>query len=211
MKNSNVKANRKNILMLVETALLTAIILVMTFTKLGYIAVGPLVLSVMMVPVTIGAISLGPWIGAFLGLVFGVTSFMQCFMGDVLGSILVSSSMFKTFIVCIVPRVLAGLLTGLIFKACAKVDQKKGWSYVVTSICGPLLNTVFFLGFLAIFFWGLKFTPEQSTNLGGVNTVLQTVIAIALGINAPIEVVVGGVLSSGISKALAVAMKKMKI
>lgn len=211
MKNSNVKANRRKILLLVETALLTAIILVMAFTKLGFIVVGPLTLSFIMVPVVIGAITLGPWVGAFLGLVFGIASFTQCFMGDVLGSFLVSSSIPRTLIVCVVPRVLAGFFSGLVFKAIAKVDKKKGWSYVVTSICGPIFNSVLFLGFLAIFFWNLQFSPEQASQLGGLDTVLKTVIVMAAGLNAPVEALVCGVLASGISKALAVSMKRLKI
>lgn len=199
----------KKILLLVETAMLTAIIAVMSFTHLGYITVGPLELTLIMVPVIIGAVTLGPSAGAFLGAVFGITSFIQCFTGSALGAILISISVPLTFIVCFFPRLLAGLLCGLVFNFCAKHDKKKGWSYVVASVSGSLLNTVLFLGMLALCFYNISFTAEQAASLGGLDTVLKTVIAIAAGLNAPIELVVCAVIASAIGKALSVAIKKI--
>lgn len=210
MSNSNQKTRRQKTVLLVETAMLTAIIAVMAFTPLGYLRIGPLELTLIMIPVIIGAVSCGPAVGAFLGGVFGVTSFIQCFMGSPLGAILVSVSMWKTFIVCVVSRILAGLLCGLLFRICAKHDKKQGWSYIAASICGALLNTVFFLGLLALLFWNVQFSPEQAASLGGVDTVLKTVIGIAAGMNAPIEAAVCAVLGSAIGKAVAAATRKMK-
>ena len=57
------------------TAILMAIILVMSFTPLGYLRVGPVAITFLTIPVVIGAVLLGPWYGAFLGAVFGATSF----------------------------------------------------------------------------------------------------------------------------------------
>ena len=64
---------------LVEMALLVAIILILAFTPLGYIKTLGLEITLIVVPVTIGAIILGPLGGAVLGAVFGITSFIQCF------------------------------------------------------------------------------------------------------------------------------------
>lgn len=110
---------------LVELALLTAIIAVMTFTPIGYLKLGPLELTLIMVPVIIGAVTLGPAAGAFLGLVFGASSFIQCFSLSAFGAILISISVFKTLVVCVVPRVLAGWLTGLIFNAVTKRQKRR--------------------------------------------------------------------------------------
>ena len=206
---SNTKKMTSKTLLLVETAMLTAIILVMAFTHLGYIVIGPLSLTLLMVPVIVGGVNCGKGVGAFLGAVFGATSFAQCFMGDVLGSFLISFSIPRTLFVCVVSRILAGFLCGLIFEVCEKHDSKKGWSYVVASISGSLLNTVFFLGSLAILFWNTQFTAEQATALGGLESVLKTAIAIASGINAPIELLVCAVIASAVSKALAVALKRV--
>ena len=61
----------------VELALLVAIIIVLAFTPLGYIKTLGLEITLIVVPVTVGAITLGPAAGAVLGLVFGLTSFIQ--------------------------------------------------------------------------------------------------------------------------------------
>ena len=210
MSNVNPKTRRQKTVLLVETAMLTAIIAVMAFTPLGYLRVGPLELTLIMVPVIIGAVTCGPAVGAFLGGVFGVTSFIQCFTGSPLGAVLGSISIWRTFVVCVITRILAGLLCGLLFRLFAKHDKKQGWSYVVASVSGALLNTVFFLGALALLFWNVQFTPEQAASLGGVDTVLKTVIAIAAGVNAPIEAVVCAILGSAIGKAVSVAIRKLK-
>ncbi|MGN0572121.1 MAG: ECF transporter S component [Candidatus Fimenecus sp.] len=204
------KTRRQKTVLLVETAMLAAIVVVMALTPLGYLRVGPLELTLIMIPVIIGAVTCGPTVGALLGGVFGITSFVQCFMGSPLGAILASVSIWRTFVVCVVTRILAGLFCGLLFKACITHDKKGSWSYLVAGISGSLFNTLFFLGTLALLFWGVTFTPEQAASLGGVDTVLKTVIAIAAGLNAPIELAVCAVLGSAVGKGVAVALRKVK-
>ena len=203
-------SNHKRIVNMTITALLTAIIAVMAFTPIGFLRIGPLELTLIMIPVIIGAVTQGAVTGAFLGAVFGIVSFIQCFTGSPLGAILVSESIFKTFIVCFVPRILTGFLCGLIYSVCSKRDKKQSWSLLVAGISGSLLNTLLFLGALAVLFMGLTFTPEQAASLGGLDTVLNTVVAIAAGINAPIELLVCAVLGTAIGKAVHTATKKIK-
>lgn len=204
------KTRRQKTVLLVETAMLAAIVVVMALTPIGYLRVGPLELTLIMVPVIIGAVTCGPAVGALLGGVFGITSFVQCFMGSPLGAILVTHSIPRTFLVCVITRILAGLLCGLLFKVCSAHDKKGSWSYLVAGISGSLLNTLFFLGALALLFFGVTFTPEQAASLGGVDTILKTVIAIAAGINAPIELLVCALLGSAVGKGVAVALRKVK-
>ena len=70
--------NEKTIKM-VQMAILIAVLLVMSFTPLGYLHIGPLSISLLTIPVVIGAMLIGPGAGAVLGAVFGITSFAQCF------------------------------------------------------------------------------------------------------------------------------------
>lgn len=195
------RTNLQKTVNLVTLAMLTAIIFVMTFTPIGYLKAGPLELTLIMVPVIIGAVTQGPVAGALLGGVFGLSSFIQCFTGSVLGAVLVSVNIPLTILVCFVPRILAGWLCGVIFKACAKKLKKDGWPYVIASLCGSTLNTILFLSFLAICFWSTEFA-------GG--PIIKTVIAIAAGINAPVELIVCAVLGSAIGKGLTVALKRVK-
>ena len=70
---------------LTQMALLTAIILLMAFTPLGYLRTGVVEITFIMIPVVVGAILMGPGAGAILGGVFGLTSFIQCFGMSALG------------------------------------------------------------------------------------------------------------------------------
>lgn len=60
---------------LVEMAPLVAIILIMAFTPLGYIKTAGIEITLIVVPVAVGAVTLGPAAGAILGGVFGLASF----------------------------------------------------------------------------------------------------------------------------------------
>ena len=68
------KTRRQKTVLLVETAMLAAIVVVMALTPLGYLRVGPLELTLIMVPVIISAVTCGPTVGAVLGSAFGKTS-----------------------------------------------------------------------------------------------------------------------------------------
>ena len=72
------------------TAVLTAIVVLMAFTPLGYLRVGLVSITFLVIPVVIGGIVLGPVRGGFLGAVFGATSFIQCFGMDAFGTALLA-------------------------------------------------------------------------------------------------------------------------
>ena len=85
---------------LTQLALLVAIMLVLAFTPLGYLKLGPaLEITFMTIPVAVGAILLGPASGAFLGGVFGLTSFIQCFGMSQFGATLLGIDAVRTFLV----------------------------------------------------------------------------------------------------------------
>ena len=108
--------NRTNVRWLTQLALLVAILLVLNYTPLGYLQIGPLSASLLTVPVAIGAMTMNPMAGAILGGVFGATSFIQAVEGkSAMGAALFQVSPAGTFVVCFVARVLMGLCTALIF------------------------------------------------------------------------------------------------
>ena len=67
--------NRTNVRWLTQLALLAAILLVMNYTPLGYLQLGPLSASLLTVPVAIGAMTMGPLAGAILGGIFGAKQY----------------------------------------------------------------------------------------------------------------------------------------
>ena len=106
--------------------LLTAILMVLSMTPLGYLNIGPLAISFNMIPVAVGAAALGPVGGAVLGAVFGMTSFLQCLGiggSSAMGVILFDINPLFAFLQRFVPRLLTGFLVGLIYKAARKFTK----------------------------------------------------------------------------------------
>ena len=70
------KFDTKSIVML---GVLAAMVMLFSFTPIGSIPIGPLVITLNVIPVAIAAVALGPVGGAIIGAVFGMFSFLQCF------------------------------------------------------------------------------------------------------------------------------------
>ncbi len=195
------KTNSSKVLRMTILAVLIALELLMAFTPLGYLKIGALSISFLCIPIAIGAIVLGPTAGLTLGTIFGITSFAQCFGMDPFGTAMMAINPFFTFVICVVSRALMGWLTGIISSALAKVlkDKKAGKFYIndiVAIILCPVMNTAFFLGFLALFFHGIKVM-----NLD----VIPMVVLPALSINCVIEIIACTVVGSAVS----IAVKKI--
>lgn len=190
----------------VEMALLTAIIVLLAFTPIGYIRTLGLEITLIVVPVTVGAVTLGPLAGAVLGAVFGITSFIQCFGMSPFGAVLLGINPIFTFIVCVVSRVLMGWLTGWIYQGLQKVGSLRKISVVIANLCGPLLNTFFFMGTLILFFYRTEYIQGLAESMG-VSNALAFVIAF-VGINGVVEAAVCFVVGSAVSKALLTAFRE---
>ncbi len=185
---------------LVQLALFVAIIILMDITQIGYIVKPGMSIALIVIPVTVGAIVLGPAGGAILGTVFGLTSFAKCFGADATGVLLLSLNPIGTFIMTMLPRFLMGWLTGLIFKALKRIDKTKGISYAVASLAGPALNTVLFLSAMIIIFYNTDVVQGMAASFNTKN-VLGLVIAVA-GINALIEIAVCFIVGTAIAKTI---------
>ena len=190
---------------MVQLTILAAIVLLMAFTPFGYLQFGAMKITFLMIPVVIGAIILGPGAGAILGGIFGLTSFVQCFGMDWFGTTLMGINPIYTFIMCMGPRILMGWLCGLIFKGLVKVDKTKHKvvSYTVTSLCGALLNTLFFMTALIVMFGQSQFILDMQ---GDMN-IFAFVVAF-VGLQGVIEAAVCFIVAAAISKVLDVALRR---
>ena len=182
---------------LTQMALLTAIILLMAFTPLGYLRTGVVEITFIMIPVVVGAILMGPGAGAILGGVFGLTSFIQCFGMSALGAMLLQVNWFFTVVVCFVPRVLMGWLAGLIFKALYKVDKTRLVSFAVASLSGAVLNTIFFVGSLGLLFYNTVLGMASESGISVLAFLLSFVTQ-----NSVLECAACLIVGTAISKAL---------
>lgn len=181
--SANKRLSKSKILMLTENAMLASIVVLMAFTPIGYLQIGLVKMTFIMIPVAVGAVTLSEKSGAFLGLVFGITSFMQCFGLDIFGTTLMSINPIYTFIMCLVPRVLMGYLCGLVYKALAKF--KKGIAVVVASLSAPIFNTLFFMTLLLLFFGNSDYI--MSMRAGTEN--LWAFLVAFVGLNGVMEIV----------------------
>lgn len=201
---SNTNRTKQRTLLLVQNALLISVILLMAFTPLGYLKIGVIEMTLIMIPVAVGSIALGEKTGAVLGLVFGLTSFYQCINGSSpFGAALLSISPIYTFIMCIVPRVLMGFCSGLIFKALKKVP--KAVSYLVAALSAPIVNTTLFVGSLMLFFGNSTFVMGLRGSLKFIPFVIAFV-----GLNGLLEIILTGIVAPPVAIALEKAVKKFK-
>ena len=179
--------------------LMIAILLVMSYTPLGYLNIGPLAISFNVIPVAISAIVLGPVGGAVAGGVFGLTSFLQCIgVGgtSAMGVMLFSINPFLAFVQRFIPRLLDGICLGYIFRGVRKVSN----TYVACAVTGffsAFLNTLFFMSALV----GLFGNTEHVQNLmGGHNVIIGCCLMV--GINAVCEMVSSTIITGAIGAAL---------
>lgn len=185
--------------------LMIAILILMSYTPLGYLNIGPLAITFNMIPVAIAAIACGPVGGLIVGAVFGLTSFGQCIgIGGVsaMGATLFSISPVLAFIQRFIPRILDGLLLGYIFKGVRKATQKVSVASFVTGFFAAFLNTLFFMTALILLFGNTEYVQGL---IGGKNIIIF--VCTFVGINAVCEMI-SSTLLTGI---IAVALKKARL
>ena len=125
-------------------AMLTALVVVLQLVG-SFIRFGPFSISLVLIPIVIGAATCGPYIGAWLGLVFG---FVVLVSGD--AAFFLQFSAPATILVVLVKGIACGFLAGLVYRALEKWNQ---WVAVIAAavVC-PLVNTgIFLIGCLLFF------------------------------------------------------------
>lgn len=197
------RSRKRKALNITQNAILAAIIVLMAFTPIGYLQIGVVKMTFIMIPVAVGAITLGEKSGAFLGLVFGITSFVQCFGLDVFGTTLLGINPVYTFIMCIAPRVLMGYLCGVIYRLIAR--KKKKFALVFASFMAPLLNTVLFMSCLMIFF-------GESDYISGIRNGanLWSFLVAFVGLNGVMEILTTTVIAPPVASVIKKATQKYK-
>ena len=179
-------------------ALMTAVLLIFACTPIGTIPIGPLSISMNMIPVAICAVAMGPAGGAAAGAIFGLLSFLQCFgigIPSGMGIILVGINPFLAFIQRFVPRLLDGLLLGYIFRAVSKKNVYLACA--VTGFFSAFLNTVFFMTALVLLFGNTEYVQGL---IAGRNIIVF--ICAFVGVNAVVEMVVASLITGAVGSAL---------
>lgn len=210
-----ISKQHKSILTLVQMAVLIGIMLALELTGLGMVKIGLLEMTILQFPVIVGAILIGPTAGAGLGLVFGLISFWECFGKSFFGTTLLSINPFFTFLVCVPTRVLMGFLCGCIYRGLHKImvngkehvnQTIKLVPYLVASLSGALLNTLFFMSVLLALFSTTEFIAGYMQMAGTQNLILFAVWFV--GIQGLVEALLCAFLGTVISRAVNAVLKK---
>ena len=185
-------------------AVFSAVIAVISFLP---IRTAGLEITLSMVPVAVGAICFGPAAGAFLGGVFGVVSFLQCLGWSPFGAALLAINPWFALLVCLPTRILAGWLTGWIFRAMSR-HSKRGelLAYPVASLSAAVLNTTFFMSALVLLFYRTELIQGFVTVLGAANPFLFVLAFV--GINGLVEIGAGFVLATPCAMAVTRVLRR---
>ena len=146
-KGNNMTQTRNNfgVRQLVLTAMLTAVVVVLQILG-NFIQLTPfLSISLVLVPVVIGAALLGPWVGTWLGFVFGLTVLLA--HG---AAFFLAYNPAATIATVLVKGAAAGLCAGLAYKALEKKNQYL--AVIVAAVVCPTVNTGIFLIACLLFF-----------------------------------------------------------
>ena len=133
--------------------ILTAIVIVLQFIGAS-IKFGTFSISLILIPVVLGAALCGPIVSAWLGFVFGVVVLLS---GD--ASLFLAISVPGTIVTVLLKGTLCGLLAGLVFNALKSKNMTL--ATILAAIVAPVTNTgVFLLGCRIFFFdavseWGV--------------------------------------------------------
>lgn len=188
--------NTKSMVLL---GLLTAIVAVFSFTPIGSIPIVPLVITLNVIPVAIGAVALGPAGGAIIGGIFGLFSFLQCFgigIPSAMGMALLEIDPILCFVQRFFPRLLDGFIAGLIFRLCTKITNVH-ISGFVTGFFTAFLNTAFFMLTLVFLFGNTEYMQEQ---INGKNIIMFIITFV--GINAVVEMIAATLITGAAGSAL---------
>ena len=136
---------------MVGIGLLTALVVVLQFLSGMIPPIGGFSISLVLIPIVVGAAVYGPGAGAFLGGVFGVIVTINCVNGTDLGGAMVfQANPVLCILVVLGKGILAGLAAGIVYKLLAK---KSGYlAMLCCAIVCPVVNTGVFITCMLAFF-----------------------------------------------------------
>ena len=153
---------------LTGVGILSAIVVVLQLLG-SFIRFGPVSVSLVLIPIVVGAAVFGPGAGAFLGGVFAVVVLLQPDTAFFYGV-----SFFGTVATVLAKGILSGWLSGLTFRVLRGKNELL--AVIVSAAVCPIVNTGIFCIGSRLFFW------DTLAELGGGNA-LMFLITGMIGIN----------------------------
>ncbi|MHA8138101.1 ECF transporter S component [Lactobacillaceae bacterium Scapto_B20] len=185
---------------LVARSIFIALLLIQTTVPgLGYLPIGPLSLTIIPITVIIAAILLGTKDGMLIGGIWGLITFLRAFFWPTSP---LAQYVFINPLVSVLPRILIGLVAGILYNRLKNYDFKKtGLAFV--GVMGSLTNTILLLGMVYVFY------RNYAQQLYHVNVKeLLPYLLTVLGTNGLLEAVLAGVITPIIALPLIKVVKK---
>ena len=177
-------------------AILTALVIVLQLLG-SFIRFGPFSISLVLLPIVVGAAMCGPSVSAWLGLAFSsIVLLTDC-------TPFYSVSVPGTVATVLVKGVACGLVAGLIYKLVAKKNRYVG--VVSAAILCPIVNTGIFVVGCYLFFFD---TIAQWGAAEGVLNTTEYIFLGMIGANFLVELGINIVLSPIIVRLLNIGQKK---
>jgi len=141
----------KKIEKMVGIALLMALVVVMQFLSGIIPPIGGFAISLVLIPIVLGAAIYGPGAGALLGATFGAVVYINCITGaDPGGAMVFQANPALCFLVVMGKGVLAGTASGWIYRL---LKEKNPYiAMLCAAIVCPVVNTGFFVASMFAFF-----------------------------------------------------------
>lgn len=160
MKNQKVKK-------MVGISLLIAIIVVLQMIgTLFPIKIGPVSISLVLIPIVIGAAVYGPGAGAVLGGAFGVIATIFCANGmDAGGQMVFQASPALCILVVMAKGILCGCVSGWVYMLLKK--RNSYLAMLCAAIICPVVNTGIFLLGMNLFFMDVLQVWAGGSNIAG--------------------------------------------
>ena len=177
-------------------AIFTAIVIVLQLLG-SFIRFGPFSISLVLIPIVVGAAMYGTAAGAWLGFIFGLVVILS---GDAAAFLGVNA--LGTIITVIAKGTLAGLCAGLVFRALVKTNTYV--AVIVSAVVCPVVNTgVFLLGCLLFF---METINGWAAAAGFASAGTYMIVGL-VGLNFVFELLVNVILSPVIVRIISIGKK----
>lgn len=127
---------------LVTIGTLGGISIFLGITRLGFIPLVIFNLTIMHIPVIIGALLEGPIVGGAIGLIFGLFSMYQNFIAPTSLTFFI----FLNPVIALTPRILIGIVSYYVYKLLKNKFKSKSLSIGIAAVFGTLTNSIGVLG-----------------------------------------------------------------
>ena len=211
----NANTQKQKTLYLVELAMLSALIVVLQFVGSFLTGFTGLPMSLVLIPIVVGAFHLGPMAGAFLGGVFGLMTVIMGFSGaDAFTNILFNNfgatKMIICVLLCFAKAIGAGLGAGLIYKGLGKAfgGKYKTLTTVISSVAAPVINTGLFVATMLLFFFNDMGAIQTALGMPAITPSFKFIFLVLAGWNFVSEFLINLFVSPAVARVIDVIKKR---